>query len=127
MYRTGAVKVSREGLRQRSVPDLCVSGLGQLRKIQGGKGMEVECVPCSEGEVSKPWRDLSVGRGVEVLERGAVRRHGCSYQSVKKKYKKIKNSLSAVFFICKRRDGGDPRKTGCAAVVSDGDDVGTCS
>lgn len=28
MYRTGAVKVSREGLRQRSVPDLCVE-LGQ--------------------------------------------------------------------------------------------------
>lgn len=86
MYKTGAVKVSREGLRQRSVPDLCVSGLGQLRKIQEGK-RKVKYVPCSEGEVSKPWRDLNVGRGIEVLERGAVRRHGCSYQSIKKNKK----------------------------------------
>lgn len=36
MYRTGAVKVSREGLRQRSVPDLCI-GLGQCGNAKGQK------------------------------------------------------------------------------------------
>lgn len=65
--------------------------------------MEVECVPCSEGEVSKPWRDLNVGRGVEVLERGAVRRHGCSYQSVKKNIKNKEQPVGRVLYMQKGR------------------------
>lgn len=36
MYRTGAVKVSREGLRQRSVPDLYVR-LGQYGYERNGR------------------------------------------------------------------------------------------
>lgn len=64
------MKVSREGLRQRSVPDL-ESIRSMVIKRNGG----LEILPRFQSEVTKPGGDFNICRRVEVLERRAVRRH----------------------------------------------------